>query len=110
MMPSGELALACFGLSFFAQAMAVAAGPAALVDLTPAPIRSRAVAVYWSAISIVGMLVGPAAVGALTDAFGDPRALRYSLVIVTLMFAVPGLIALLAGARVYRRSLVARDA
>jgi MFS family permease len=110
MMPSGELALACFGLSFFAQAMAVAAGPAALVDLTPAPIRSRAVAVYWSAISIVGMLIGPAAVGALTDAFGDPRALRYSLVIVTLMFAVPGLVALLAGARIYRRSLVARDA
>jgi hypothetical protein len=56
------------------------------------------------------MLIGPAAVGALTDAFGDPRALRYSLVIVTLMFAVPGLIALLAGARIYRRSLVARDA
>ena len=109
MMPNGELALACFGLSFFAQAMAVAAGPSALVDLTPAPIRSRAVAVYWSAISIVGMLVGPAAVGALTDAFGDPRALRYSLVIVTLMFAVPGLVALLAGARIYRRSLVARD-
>lgn len=107
LMPDARLALGVFAIAFFGQAVAVAAGPAALVDLTPAPIRSRAVAVYWSAISLVGMLIGPASVGALTDAFGDPAALKYSLAIMAAVFAVPALAALLAGNAAYQRSIAA---
>jgi MFS family permease len=107
LMPDARVALGVFAVAFFGQAIAVAAGPAALVDLTPAPIRSRAVAVYWSAISLVGMLIGPASVGALTDAFGDPAALKYSLAIMALAFAVPALAALLAGRAAYQRSIAA---
>lgn len=107
LMPDARGALGVFAIAFFGQAIAVAAGPAALVDLTPAPIRSRAVAVYWSAISLVGMLIGPASVGALTDWFGDPAALKYSLSIMALAFAVPAFAALLAGRAAYQRSIAA---
>lgn len=107
LMPDARVALAVFAVAFFGQAVAVAAGPAALVDLTPAPIRSRAVAVYWSAISLIGMLIGPASVGAITDAFGDPAALKYSLAIMAAVFAVPALAALLAGRAAYQRSIAA---
>lgn len=107
LMPDARLALGVFAIAFFGQAVSVAAGPAALVDLTPAPIRSRAVALYWSAISLVGMLIGPASVGALTDAFGDPAALKFSLAIMAAAFAVPALVALVAGRGAYQRSIAA---
>ncbi len=107
LMPDARLALGVFAVAFFGQAVAVAAGPAALVDLTPVPIRSRAVAVYWSAISLVGMLIGPASVGALTDAFGDPAALKYSIAIMAAVFALPALAALIGGRAAYQRSIAA---
>jgi MFS family permease len=107
LMPDAGVALGVFAIAFFGQAVAVAAGPAALVDLTPAPIRSRAVALYWSAISLVGMLIGPASVGALTDAFGNPAALKFSLAIMAAVFAVPALAALVAGRGAYQRSIAA---
>ena len=56
----------------------------------PPELRGQATAVYFFVISLAGIGLGPTAVAACTDyLFGDPAAVRYSLLIVpTSGFAV----------------------
>ena len=56
---------------------------AALLEVTPNPIRGQILAVNMVVFSMIGLIVGPVAVGALTDhVFKDPLAVGYSLGIV----------------------------
>ena len=58
--------------------------PAAIQQMMPATMRGQASAVYLFSINLIGLGIGPTAVGALTQyAFGRDDAVRYSLVIVT---------------------------
>jgi MFS family permease len=107
LMPSATLGLVFLALGFLGQAIAVAAGPAALVNLTPSEFRSQAAAVYWSVISVIGLLLGPSSVGALADALGGPAHLRTSMAVMSAVFGIPSVIVLVAGAAAYRRSLQA---
>jgi len=110
LMPNGAACLVCVAIAFLGQAIAVAAGPAALIDLTPGRHRSQLAALYWSVISVVGLLLGPSSVGALADALGGPAHLGTSLAVMAGVFGVPSLVVLVAGAGAYRRSLAARVA
>jgi MFS family permease len=58
--------------------------PAAIQQMMPPTMRGQASAVYLFSINLIGLGIGPTAVGALTQyAFGRDDAVRYSLVIVT---------------------------
>jgi MFS family permease len=53
-------------------------------QMMPATMRGQASAVYLFSINLIGLGIGPTAVGALTQyAFRSDDAVRYSLVIVT---------------------------
>ena len=70
--------------------MVIGCGAAALLDIMPNRLRGQATAVYFFVISLAGIGLGPTAVAVCTDyVFGDPAAVRYSLLIVpTAGFAV----------------------
>ena len=58
--------------------------PAAIQQMMPSTMRGQASAVYLFSVNLIGLGIGPTAVGALTQyAFGRDDAVRYSLVIVT---------------------------
>src|ERR1700677_307584 len=73
LIPGCALAAAPFGIA-----------PAAIQQMMPANMRGQASAVYLFSINLIGLGIGPTAVGALTQyVFGRDDAVRYSLVIVT---------------------------
>jgi MFS family permease len=73
LIPGCALAAAPFGIA-----------PAAIQQMMPASMRGQAAAVYLFSINLIGLGIGPTAVGALTQyVFGRDDAVRYSLVIVT---------------------------
>jgi hypothetical protein len=73
LVPGCALAAAPFGIA-----------PAAIQQMMPANMRGQASAVYLFSINLIGLGIGPTAVGALTQyAFRSDAAVRYSLVIVT---------------------------
>jgi MFS family permease len=58
--------------------------PAAIQQMMPSTMRGQASALYLFSVNIIGLGVGPTAVGFLTQyAFGRDDAVRYSLAIVT---------------------------
>jgi len=73
LIPGCALAAAPFGIA-----------PAAIQQMMPATMRGEASAVYLFSINLIGLGIGPTAVGALTQyAFRSDEAVRYSLVIAT---------------------------
>jgi MFS family permease len=73
LIPGCALAAAPFGIA-----------PAAIQQMMPASMRGQASAVYLFSINLIGLGIGPTAVGAITQyVFGRDDAVRYSLVIVT---------------------------
>ena len=73
LVPGCALAAAPFGIA-----------PAAIQQMMPATMRGQASAVYLFSVNLIGLGIGPTAVGALTQyAFRSDAAVRYSLVIVT---------------------------
>lgn len=64
----------------FTTGLAVGVGPAALQPLTPAALRGRVSAVYVFAVNIIGLGLGPVAIGALSDhGFAGESRLQNSL-------------------------------
>lgn len=76
------LALAGVWLAQFGQGISTAAGPSAVVALAPAELRARAAALYWMAISLTGLLVGPTSVGLIADRLAGDGTLGKAIAIV----------------------------
>lgn len=84
LMPTPELAVAMLVPSSLGAAGVTATGVAALMMITPNQLRGQTTALYYFVISILGLSVGGAAVGAITDyVFGYEAALRYTLAVVS---------------------------
>jgi MFS family permease len=106
LMPSGELALLMFVPVLVAIGAGSAAGSTATILVTPNEYRGQMTALSLLIAGGLGQFVGPTSVAALTDfAFGDPKALRYSLSAVVLVFSLIALVVLTWGLRHYRASL-----
>ncbi len=57
-------------------------GAAVIQDLSPGPMRAQITAIYTGILNLVGLGFGPVGIALLTDyAFGDPKAVKYSMVI-----------------------------
>jgi MFS family permease len=106
LMPNADLAIAFLFLAYVGQAIATAAGPAALAVLAPGQIRSSAVAVYYLIISIAGQLLGPPIVGWMADRFQDPLGLRYAVSIEAIAVGIPAAILVALGLRSFRRTAI----
>lgn len=102
LLTAGSLAfLAPLPLFFFAPMAAcavwlnmAAVAPSAIQLVTPPELRGRVSAVYLLVVGLIGMTVGPAMVGLLTDqVFADPDRIHLSL---ATTFGILGAIALVA--------------
>ena len=79
-------------------------GPATAQVATPNALRGRMSAIYVLTTGLIGMSVGPALVGFLTDhVFGSPAAVCGSLVVVVLGMLIPAALLFVAGREPMRR-------
>jgi len=88
LMPSGELAFVFIALKTIGTAMVSAVSVTALLNLTPAPIRGQTVALYYVAISLTGLVLGPMTVGLLSEwVFGEEN-LRYAMAVTPVLYGI----------------------
>ena len=71
LMPGTVSAFAVMGLSLIGIATTTSTGLTALLMITPAQFRGQISAVYYMAISITGLTLGPSTVGWLSDWFNE---------------------------------------
>jgi MFS family permease len=77
-----------------------AVGVTAMLGITPAAIRGQVIALYYMAISLAGLLLGPPTVGMLsTRVFGEAN-IGYAIAAVPVLY---GLIPLLFAPAIVRR-------
>lgn len=100
LMPTAWGAFAILCLNTVALGGASATGVTALLSITPAAIRGQVVALYYMAISLTGLLLGPTTVGLLsTRVFGEAD-IRYAMATLPVLY---GLIPLLIVPFTWRR-------
>ncbi len=85
-------------------------GPAAAViqDLVLPDMRALSSAIYLFVVNLIGLGLGPVAVGWLTDLAGDPRAIRQSLLIVSGVAGTSAAILLILSSRYIARDMKAK--
>ncbi len=95
LIPAAALAAAPFGIA-----------PAAIQQMMPPAMRGRAAAVYLFIVNIIGLGIGPTAVGAATQyLFRSDLAVQYSLVLVSSLACALGAVLLYAALKPFLGSL-----
>jgi len=108
--PTAALSVAALVPYNFFASFAFGAAVAAVQEITPNRMRAQLGALFVSAMTLIGLGFGPTVVGVLTDrVFGDDAALRYSLLIVTVVGLAGAAALLIAGLGAYRRSVTERS-
>ena len=107
--PTASIAIgALVPYNFFAS-FAFGAAVAAVQEITPNRMRAQVGAAVMSTLTLIGLGLGPSIVGLITDrVFGDDAAVRYSLLIVTIVGLGAAASLLTAGLAPYRRSVAYR--
>jgi MFS family permease len=101
--PWAAFALLCVNTAAIAAVTAV--GVTALLNITPAAIRAQVVALYFMAISLTGLLLGPTTVGFLsTRIFGEAN-IRYALATMPILYGTVPLLLIPVTWRLYRRQM-----
>ncbi len=102
LMPSAGASIAMLAPAMFGLAAASATSTAAVIHVAPAQYRSKISAMHLLVISLAGLFLGPTSVALLTDkVFGDPAALRWSMLCVAAIVGTLGVAALLSARRAY---------
>lgn len=84
--PSATLAIPFLALTAALWVCLFGVGPALIVETAPAPMRGQFIALFTGVLNLLGVGIGPVAVGAITDyVLVDPAAIGHSLLIVTLI-------------------------
>ncbi|MBM7060279.1 MFS transporter [Pseudomonas sp. UL073] len=87
--PSAPIALPFLALSAALWVCLFGVGPALIVEIAPAPMRGQFIALFTGVLNLLGVGVGPLAIGLITDyVLIDPAAIGYSILIVTLIACV----------------------
>lgn len=101
--------LSCLALLILFMGMPIGLAQSALQAITPNEMRAQVIAVYLTAVSLVGLGTGPAAVAALTDFhFANDAAVGHSLSIVITAGATLSTIVLALSIGAHRREQTAR--
>lgn len=88
------------GLTAFFTAIAVAMSYPLYVNVAPSDLRATASALYFLVASLMGFILGPFCVGALTDYFSPtmgPRAIAVAMTIVSASALISAVLLLMAG-------------
>lgn len=102
-MPNAVTALVVLSCGSVCIGAITSAGVLALLDVTPAPIRAQIVALYYMAMSIAGLGLGPTTAGLLsTRVFGEDN-LRWAVASVPVIYGVIPLLLLPIIWRAYRK-------
>ena len=105
LMPTGEIAYAVLCLNTIGIAMVSAVGVTALLVITPAQIRGQMAALYYMAISLSGLLLGPTTVGFLsTRIFGEAQ-LNLAVASVPVLYGVIPLLFIPITRRLYLKQM-----
>lgn len=84
--PSAALALPFLALAAALWVCLFGVGPALIVEIAPAPMRGQFIALFTGVLNLLGVGIGPVAVGVITDyLLVDPAAIGYSILIVTVI-------------------------
>jgi MFS family permease len=102
LMPTAWLAFSVLTVNIVGIAMVSAVAPTALLNITPGEIRGQIIAIYFLAISLAGLILGPMTVGLLNDWVMGEAGARYSIALVPLMYGLPVLLLVRKPFRAYR--------
>jgi len=91
LMPTGELAFGIWLVNLCGLSMVSAAAPVALLAVTPGEMRGQMSALFYMAIMLVGLVVGPLAVGLFNDQLFAGQRLDLACALVPVIVGVPGL-------------------
>jgi MFS family permease len=101
-----HLALGFVGLASFFTFFLFGAGPSAIQEISPAPMRGQFAALYTGVLNLLGAGCGPVVVGVLTDyVLRDPKAIGQSITIVSLICGSIACLLFRRGFRAYRDTL-----
>ncbi|HZZ09612.1 MAG TPA: MFS transporter [Paraburkholderia sp.] len=104
--PGAHAAGWCSGLAAFFAFFLFGAGPSAIQEIAPGPMRGQFAAIYTGVLSLLGAGCGPVAIGMLTDyAYHDPAAIGRSIGIVCFVFGVVAVCLFRFGYRAYGETL-----
>jgi MFS family permease len=104
-MPSVGLAVVMMFLAFIGKSVATAGGPAAMAMITPGEIRGQSMAIYNTAIALVGPLIGPPLIGWAIDFSGDPKSIGVVLSGYVMVVGVPSMLLVWLGLKHYRNEI-----
>ena len=94
LMPTAALGFVFLALTTIGIAIMSAVGVLTVLEITPASVRGQVVALYYMAISLSGLFLGPPVVGWLSDHVFGPAQLRWAMAALPLLFgALPLLLA-----------------
>jgi MFS family permease len=101
-----DMAVVFLGFAAFFAFFLSGAGPSAIQEIAPPPMRGQFAALYTGVLSLIGAGCGPVAIGALTDyVFRDPREIGYAIGIACLAFGAAALLLFRFGYRPYGDTL-----
>jgi len=110
MMPTYLSAFIVFQVSTFGFTMATAAGPVALLAISPPRMKAQIMAYYYMVISLTGLFIGPLVVGFLNDKiFRDPDMIAKSLLSVALALIIPTIYFLVRSAKPFAAKVEALE-
>lgn len=89
LMPTPELAFAVLVFNTVGIATASATGVTGLLNITPSEIRGQIVAIYYLAISMSGLFLGPTTVGLLSDRVFGNENLNYAAALTPALYGIP---------------------
>jgi MFS family permease len=109
LMPNAALAVVWLVVVNFFAAFPWGPASAAAAEVSPPAIRTQGAALYFFVLNLVSGTLGPTAVAFCTDTvFGNPMALRYSLVIVNVVGMALTIAVLAYGMPAYQRTVASR--
>ncbi len=89
LMPTAEISFIVYAISTVGAAMISGVGVTALLFIVPSSMRGQIVAMYYMAISICGLMLGPTSVGLLSDYVFGSESLNYAVALPPLIFGIP---------------------
>ncbi len=110
LMPTAEIAFVLIALNTVGIATASATGVTGLLNITPSEIRGQVVAIYYLAISMSGLFLGPLSVGMLSDHVYGNEHLNYAAATVPAIYGIPVLFLIGYALRQYRAEVKRQEA
>jgi MFS family permease len=108
-MPSAQLAVALMFVAFVGKSVATAGGPASMALIAPGEIRGQALAIYNTAIALIGPLLGPPLVGWAIDLSGNPKSIGVVLFGFVAAIGAPSILLVCLGLKHYRHEVRALE-